>query len=106
LSLRKAGASGWLVATPSRPELMLCDDDFRLAARRRLRLPPSSSVSATHCLCGDELLPDHFMACKRLKRRTVTSRHAALLQLLVAFLREAGLQPIPEARTEDGERPD
>ena len=29
-----------------------------------------------------------------------------LLQLFVSFLREAGLQPIPEARTEDGERPD
>ena len=103
LSLRQAGASSWLAATPSRPELMLCDDDFRLAARLRLRLPPSSST-ATHCPCGDELLSDHFMACKRLKRRSVTSRHAVLLQLLVSFLREAGLQPVPEARTEDGER--
>jgi hypothetical protein len=106
LSLRQAGASSWLVATPSRPELMLSNDDFRLAARLRLRLPPSSSTSDTHCSCGDELLPDHFMVCKYLRRRSVTSRHAALLQLLVSFLREAGLQPIPEARTEDGERPD
>ena len=46
------------------------------------------------------------MVCKYLKRRSVTSRHAILLQLLVSFLREAGMQPIPEARTENGERPD
>ena len=39
-------------------------------------------------------------------RRSVTARHTIILQLLVSFLREAGLQPIPEARTEDGERPD
>ena len=39
-------------------------------------------------------------------RRSITSRHTILLQLLVSFLREAGLQPIPEARTENGERPD
>jgi hypothetical protein len=107
LSLRQAGASSWLIATPSRPELMLSDDDFRLAARLRLRLPPPSSVLATLCsLCGNELLPDHFMVCRPLMRRSVTSRHTILLQLLVSFLREAGLQPVPEARTEDGERPD
>src|SRR6185436_1217236 len=34
------------------------------------------------------------------------SRHDTLLQLLVAFLRDAGLQPIPEAQVESGERPD
>ena len=38
--------------------------------------------------------------------RSVTTRHSIVLQLLVSFLRDAGLQPIPEARTEDGERPD
>jgi hypothetical protein len=36
LSLRQTGASSWLAATPSRPELLLSDDDFRLAARLRL----------------------------------------------------------------------
>src|SRR6185436_4470620 len=89
------------------PELMLSDDDFRLAARLRLRLPPSSSSTlSTLCPCGGEPLPDHFMVCRHLMRRSVTSRHAVLLQLLVSFLRDAGLQPIPEARTENGERPD
>ena len=46
------------------------------------------------------------MTCRLLRRRSATARHAVLLQLLVSFLREAGLQPIPEARTDDGERPD
>ena len=56
LSLRQAGASSWLTATPSRPELMLSNDDFRLAARLRLRLPllpppptPSAPVVMSSC---------------------------------------------------------
>ena len=44
-----------------------------------------------------------IMVCRHLMRRSVTSRHAVLLQFLVSFLRDAGLQPIPEARTENGE---
>src|SRR6185436_7432125 len=68
--------------------------------------PSSSSTFGARCPCGGELLPDHFMVCRHLMRRSVTSRHAVLLQLLVSFLRDAGLHPIPEARTDDGERPD
>ena len=102
VSLKQAGASGWLAAIPSRPELTLEDDDFRLAARLRLRLHPSESEAAAACSCGGELLPDHFLTCRSLWRRSVTSRHDSLLLLLVSFLRDAGLQPIPES----GERPD
>ena len=52
------------------------------------------------------MTPDHFLTCRLLRRRSVTSRHDVLLQLLVTFLKDAGLQPIPEARTEDGKQPD
>ena len=106
LSLRQTGASNWFTAVFPRPELTLSNDDFRLAARLRLRLPPAPETYVTHCGCGSELLPDHFLVCRHLMRRSVTSRHAILLQLLVSFLRGAGLQPVPEARTQDGEVPD
>ena len=106
LSLRQTGAANWLTVTPSRPELSLADDDFRLAARLRLRLHPSTPVPGVPCACGEELEADHFMVCQHLKRHSVTARHAIVLQLLVSFLRDAGLGPIPEARTEHGERPD
>src|SRR6185436_21082670 len=52
LSLRQAGASNWLTTIPSRPELALPNNDFRLAARLRLRLPPSTETYVTHCGCG------------------------------------------------------
>jgi hypothetical protein len=52
LSLKQTGASGWLAAIPSRPELTLADEDFRLAARLRLRPSPSASIAATICPCG------------------------------------------------------
>src|SRR6185503_4178885 len=106
LSLRQTGAANWLTVTPSRPELSLADDDFRLAARLRLRLHPSTPVPGVPCACGEELEADHFMVCQHLKRHSVTARHAIVLQFLVSFLRDAGLRPIPEARTEHGERPD
>jgi len=91
LSLRQTGAANWLTVTPSRPELSLADDDFRLAARLRLRLHPSTPVPGVPCACGEELEADHFMVCQHLKRHSVTARHAIVLQLLVSFLRDAGL---------------
>jgi hypothetical protein len=69
LSLRQAGASNWLTTVPSRPELTLPDDDFRLAARLRLRLPPVTETFVSHCGCGSELSPDHFLVCRHLMRR-------------------------------------
>src|SRR5205823_3612020 len=42
--LRSLRQSGWLAAIPSRPELTMADDDFRLAARLRLRLLRSGSI--------------------------------------------------------------
>jgi hypothetical protein len=47
LSLQQAGSSAWLTAVPTRPELVLADDDFRLAARLRLQLFPASLPLST-----------------------------------------------------------
>ena len=105
LSLQQPGASAWLSAVPTRPELVLPDDDFRLAARLRLQLFPASPPIST-CRCGPNLPLNHSLTCYRLKRLSVTTRHGTLLYLLVTFLRDAGLQPVPEARSEDGKRPD
>ena len=85
LSLRQAGASNWLTTVPYRPELTLPDDDVRLAARLRLRLPPVAETFVTHCGCGSELSPDHFLVCRHLMRRSITFRHSIILQLLVSL---------------------
>src|SRR5690348_1913560 len=73
--------------------------------------PPCDYVC--HCLlthllpafAGMNLTTDHFLTCNLLFRRSSTTRHDELLKLLVKFLHDSGLQPVPEAAS-NGLRPD
>ena len=58
-----------------------------------------------HLLCGKNVTTDHFLTCNLLFRRSSTARHDELLKLLVKFLHDSGLQPVPEAAS-NGLRPD
>src|SRR5690349_6844272 len=62
LSLQQPGSSAWLSTAPTRPELVLANEDFRLAVRLRLRLLPNFPPLST-CNCGSPLFPDLFLSC-------------------------------------------
>jgi len=84
------GSSLWLSAVPHRPEFVVFNDAFRVAARIRLRLPPSSNPP-TVCSCGfPSPTCDHFLACVKFRRRTVTRRHDSVALRLHNFLWDGG----------------
>ena len=90
-SLAQRSASLWLSTIPSRPEFVLHNDHFRLAARLRLSLPPCSGPPNS-CACGRSPLPvDHFLCCKLFRRRAVTDRHDSIANFLHHFLLDSGV---------------
>lgn len=74
---------------PSSPSLSLTSDEFKLASRLRLFLPPSNSLPLL-CHCSRPLSdPSHFLSCERLKdlRRV---RHDRIVRLLSSLIQRVG----------------
>jgi len=108
-SLSQPHTSFWLSTLPTCPTFILHNDQFLLATRLRLRLPPSANPP-THCVCGASLhlSLDHFMICRYFRRRAVNLRHDSIALWLHNFLRSEGLESVHEPHLDNGtrQRPD
>jgi hypothetical protein len=85
-SCRSKHACSWMFAHPRGTPLT--DEQFSVAMRLRLGLPPLPFALPTVCpLCKKEADPWHALACSAVRRRAVTTRHDRSMQLLVRFAR-------------------
>jgi hypothetical protein len=107
-------ASAWKYAFPSCNLHTLRDEQYRIAARLNLGLPPSRNQLPDDCpSCGTKnaIARDawHHLSCQRYKRREITHRHNAVLRALTIHARQAGAfaQEEPIGLDDDsGKRPD
>ena len=81
LSIAAMKANTWKRVFPSSPLLTLSDEQYRIAARLNLGLPPHRLALPSKCPSCDgttALLGDgwHHLSCQSHKRREVTARHA------------------------------
>jgi hypothetical protein len=85
-SCRSKHACKWIFAHPlGKP---LTDEQFSVAMRLRLGLPPLPFALPAVCpLCRKAADPWHALACSAVRRRAVTTRHDRGMQLLVRFAR-------------------
>ena len=91
-SCSAANAGAWLLALPSSRQLSLSDDDFRIASRIRLGLPPLPSLPV-RCSCGAAVAgvdDAHFLPCRQLCPTALTHRHDSVVRLLADLFRKAG----------------
>jgi len=91
LSCSVRNASLWLSTPPSQPDYMLPGHSFSLAVRLRLGLPAADVLPVT-CACGQPTSSSHFMACRLIRRRTVTHRHDSILHHLVRLAASIGVR--------------
>ena len=93
-SCRSKHACKWIFAHPlGKP---LTDEQFSVAMRLRLGLPPLPFALPAVCpLCRKAADPWHALACSAVRRRAVTTRHDRGMQLLVRFARSNGVLARP-----------
>jgi hypothetical protein len=89
LSAAGRNAGLWLTTVPSSREFELTDIQFSLAMRHLLGLPPAEQLPP-QCACLQDLLPDHFHSCIKLRKTAVNTRHNFVLSCLQRLAREAG----------------
>ena len=114
LSIAALEANAWKRVFPSSPLLTLSDDQYRIAARLNLGLPPhrvafSSTCSSCKSPTALRVDPWHHLSCISHRRLEITGRHDAVLNVLYSYARAAGGVAVKEpARlsAEDGKRPD
>jgi len=96
-------ASAWLTCIPKDPQRQLTNQQFAVAVRTRLNLPPSASAPST-CVCSTahkidvHSSPSHLAWCPKARSRGCTVRHNAVVDALANVARAAGIQPFVEPR--------
>jgi len=99
-SCSNSSASMWLTASPENENLMLRSDEFRLALRHRVGLPPTDHLPSPFCLCsatvgreGDlKEDPQHFYSCILLMNNGARERHQRIVYALKEVCEAAGLE--------------
>ena len=113
-SIAAKEASKWKTVYPSSPLHTLSDPHYRIAARLNLGLPPHRAVfshKCSSCNSPTALLNDrwHHLSCIAHRRRELTHRHDAVLNVLYTYVRAAGGVAVKEPAglsAKDGKRPD
>ena len=89
-SCRSKHACRWIFAHPQGAPLT--DEQFSVAVRLRLGLPPLPFALPAVCpLCRKSADPWHALACSAVRRRAATTRHDRGMLLLVRFARSNGV---------------
>ena len=89
-SCRSKHTCRWLFAHPQGTPLT--DEQFSVAVRLRLGLPPLPFALPAVCpLCRKVADPWHALACSAVRRRAVTTRHDRGMLLLVRYARSNGV---------------
>ena len=115
LAISAKRACAWKTVMPSTEELALKDDQYRLAARLNLGLPPMAPGAlpkvCPSCNTHDSLSADpwHFLTCAQGKRGEIEERHNAVADAIYRTVLAVGGQAVREPRNleaADGRRPD
>ena len=96
-----AGSGAWMQALPCDEAYCLSDEDYRLAARKRLGMLPHSRMateSCLSCLPRNRNLPEfrtdphHSEACLQHTAVSVTQRHNMIVNTVAGLARAVGAQ--------------
>jgi hypothetical protein len=99
-SCASRSCSTFLTALPTETAHEIPNNQFILAIKHRLDLPPTNN-QPTHCACKAQLTPQpsHYHSCTLLKRTANTTRHNIILNTLATLAREAGCTVYVEPNT-------
>jgi len=100
-------AGSWLTTPLGNPLFRLANNQFSMAVRIRLGLPPQDNLPKK-CTCGKFLAEDahHFLGCSQRLKTTMTLRHDKILYLLARLARMGNVATQVEVPLEDMKRPD
>jgi hypothetical protein len=115
LAISAPRACAWKTVVPATPELHLSDDQYKLAARLNLGLPPMTEGTLPHacpnCSAHISLAVDpwHFLTCKKESKGEIDRRHNDVANAIYRTVLAVGGQAFREPEgleTTDGRRPD
>ena len=91
LSATGPHASTWLTTIPRTKRTFLTDEEYTMALRLRLGMPPNDNMPE-RCACGFEMEDDanHFLNCPKTRGSLVTKQHHRLVRTRAHFLHKAG----------------